>query len=109
MHGCASEFDVFGLELLMNQIHEKLLVWAKLHQQLAEMESGWRSTNTQHGHGMGADVSAMEVELKALRAKVGTAFNVASAAIHGEPRRQREGPAVARSRESGGGAERGSC
>jgi hypothetical protein len=93
----------------MNQMHEKLSVWARLHKQLAEMESGWRSTSTQAIHGMGADLSAMEVELKALRAKVDTAFNIASAAIHDQSRMRREGPTVARSRESErqGPAERG--
>lgn len=84
----------------MNQFHEKLSVWAKLHQQLVAMESGLHSVDTQPAHGMAADPSAMEVELRALRAKVDTAFNAASAAIHNHSRTQREGPTAARSCES---------
>lgn len=85
----------------MNQIHDKLSVWARLHGQLKTLEAGLRSTGEEPGHGTGADTSAMEVELRALRAKVDNAFNVASAAIHGPSRSGRDGPTAARSHESG--------
>lgn len=84
----------------MNQIHEKLSVWANLHKQLAAMESSLRSGDAQPARAMGADPSAMEVELRALKVKVDTAFNAASAAIHNHSRSGREGPTAARSNES---------
>lgn len=71
----------------MNEIHQKLSVWAKLNKQWLTMESNLRSIKT-HPTATGPSAQGlcpMEIELRALRAKVDTAFNEASAAIHRQP------------------------
>jgi len=78
--------------MAMSEIHEKLSIWAKLHKQWTTMESGLRSMNKDRANAASPEISAMEVELRALRAKVDVAFDAASAAVHNRPKKEREGP-----------------
>ncbi|HEX9718706.1 MAG TPA: hypothetical protein VGA59_03170 [Ramlibacter sp.] len=65
----------------MNEINEKVSMWAKLHKRWEKVESDLRSVKTLPAREVGVNISAMEVELRALRAKVDTAFNEASGAL----------------------------
>jgi hypothetical protein len=82
----------------MKEIHEKLSMWGKLQSQWKAMESGLRSINPRPAAPAteALPLSPMEVELRALRAKVDTAFNDAMEAISNQPKVERTDPAELR-------------
>jgi hypothetical protein len=67
---------------VMNEINEKVSLWAKLNKQWETMESGLRTRKPRPKGSVGDDPAPMEVESKALRARVDTAFNDAMAAVY---------------------------
>jgi hypothetical protein len=84
---------VYGI--VTNHIHQKLSVWAKLQKQWETMESNLRVMKTRPAATAGKDTCPMEVELRALRAKVDKAFNDASAALYDAPRAERRSSSAA--------------
>jgi hypothetical protein len=68
----------------VNQIHEKLSVWAKLQKQWEVMDQRLRSKKTRPATSLGEDSCPypIEAELRALRTRVDAAFNDASRALY---------------------------
>jgi hypothetical protein len=69
----------------MSEINEHVSIWAKLYKRWEKVESDLRSSGTRPGSEADAPMSAMEVELRALGARVDTAFNDATAARYRKP------------------------
>jgi hypothetical protein len=69
----------------MSEINENVSMWAKLYKRWEKVESDLRSIGARPRSEPGTHMSAMEVELRALGAKVDTAFNDATAASHKKP------------------------
>jgi hypothetical protein len=69
----------------MSEIHENVSIWAKLYKRWEKVESDLRSIGTRPASESGTHMSAMEIELRALGAKVDIAFNEASGVSHNKP------------------------
>ena len=65
----------------MSEIHEKVSTWAKLRKCWEKMESDRRSSKASTLAQVGTGMCAMEVELRALRAKAEIAPNTPSEAL----------------------------
>jgi hypothetical protein len=75
----------------MSEINEHVSMWARLYRRWEKVESDLRSIGTRTGADAGTDTTAMEVELRAMGARVDTAFNEASRALHSKPAATRVG------------------
>ena len=61
----------FKLELQMNEMRENVSIWAKLYKTWEKLESDFRFARTPAKDELGTGIRAMEIELRALRAKPG--------------------------------------
>jgi hypothetical protein len=83
--------------MILNDMYQKLSVWSKLQKQWESMERGLHSTKARPAASMGKDSCPMEVELRALRAKVDAAFNDTAKALYNHAKVERDGSTTPRS------------
>jgi hypothetical protein len=75
----------------VSEINENVSIWARLYKRWEKAEPDLRSVSTSPAAEVRTQISAMEVELRALGARVDTAFNEASGALHNTPDAQTRG------------------
>jgi hypothetical protein len=69
----------------MSELDENVSMWARLYKRWEKMESDLGWTGTRPAAQVATPLSAMEIELRALRARVDTAFNEATGGLPNKP------------------------